>query len=354
MSQELIFTNNVFETIDSAVEAINSPSVFVIVDSNTKSFVLPRLQAMSQAVAKAHVITVPAGEEHKNIDTLAAIWNKLAELGATRKSLIINVGGGTVTDIGAFAASTFQRGLRFFNIPTSLLGAVDASVGGKTGINLGQLKNQVGLFSEAELVIVSSVFFNTLPMTELRSGYAEMLKHGLIESQAAYDRLLGYEVGNLDPDRLLDLLRESVLVKKRIVDHDPTEQGLRRALNLGHTAGHAFESLALRRRSPMPHGYAVAWGLVVAMILSHIKLGFPSDELHRTAQYVRSEYGAFSFTCDDYPGLLAAMSRDKKNEIPGTLNFTLLKSPGNVMIDNLITQEEISAALDIYRDLMGV
>lgn len=354
MSQQLIFTNHVADALDSAVKAMSPTGVYIIVDSNTKNQVLARLQSMSAAARDAHVITVFPGEAYKSVETLAMIWEKLAQLGATRKSLVVNLGGGVITDMGAFAAATFKRGMEFINIPTSLLGAVDASVGGKTGINMAGIKNNVGLFKEAALVIVSTVFFNTLTATQLRSGYAEMLKHGLIESSQVYNRLLGIDITHTDPDRMLELLRESVLIKQRIVDQDPTEQGLRRALNLGHTAGHAFESLALQRQSPIPHGYAVAWGIVVAMILSNLHLGFPSAELHRTAQYVRREYGAFAFDCDDYQALLGFMAQDKKNDTPGSYNFTLLKDVGHVVTDNAVEASDIRTALDIYRDLMGL
>lgn len=357
MNQELLFTNHVAEAIDSIVtHAGNSaaPKVFVLVDSNTESFVLPRMQMMSKAVATAGIITTHPGDENKNLDALTAIWQHLSDKGGTRSSVLINLGGGMVTDMGAFAASTFKRGIDFINVPTTLLGAVDASVGGKTGINFNGLKNEIGVFSSARTVIISTIFFNTLPLTELRSGYAEMLKHGMIASADAFHRLLGYRVEELDPERLLDLLKESVTVKGDIVAADPTEQGIRRALNLGHTAGHAFESLALERKSPIPHGYAVAYGLVVAAVISHMKLGFPSDEVHKIASYIRANYGAFAISCDDYPRLLELMSHDKKNTTPDAVNFTLLRKLGDVVTDNTVSTGDITAALDIYRDLLGL
>lgn len=354
MNQELLFTNHVAEAIDTLVEAVNPPTLFVLVDNNTKSFVLPRMQMMSKAIGSAEVITTYPGDDNKTLEALASIWKVLGERGATRRSMLVNLGGGMVTDMGAFAASTFKRGIDFINVPTTLLGAVDASVGGKTGINFNGLKNEIGLFNTARLVIISTMFFNTLPRTELRSGYAEMLKHGMIESPEVYHRLLGYRVEELDPERLLDLLRESVMVKSRIVSKDPTEQGLRRALNLGHTAGHAFESLAMERKSPIPHGYAVAYGLVVAAVLSHIKLGFPTDEVQKLAAYVRENYGAFAVDCDDYPELLRLMSHDKKNATTDAINFTLLRNIGDVVVDNAITPADVTAALDLYRDLLGL
>lgn len=353
-SQELIFTNNVGDTIDAIVDKCAPAKVFVLVDVNTATFVLPRLQALSKAVDAATVITVKAGDMHKNLDSTQAIWKRLGEEGATRHSLLINVGGGVVTDMGAFAAATFKRGIPFINLPTTLLGAVDASVGGKTGINFGNLKNEIGVFRQADAVIVSTLFFNTLTSEELRSGYAEMLKHALLKDEASVDALLEAHVADIDPDTLLQLLRDSVLVKKNVVDTDPEEKGIRKALNLGHTAGHAFESLALERKSPIPHGYAVAYGLVTDLVLSHTRLSFPSAQLHRFASYIKENYAGFTFSCDDYPRLINLMRHDKKNLSSDSINFTLLKNIGDVQIDCVVGEEDIKTALDITRDLLGI
>lgn len=354
INQELIFTNKVGAILDQIIAGINPRKVFVLVDVNTASFVLPRLQEMSAAVAAADIITCRAGDMYKNLDSVTAIWKRLSDSGCTRDSLLVNVGGGVVTDMGAFAAATFKRGIHFVNVPTTLLGAVDASVGGKTGVNFGNLKNQIGVFRQAESVIISTVFFNTLTGQELRSGYAEMLKHGLLKDEDTFDRLIDKHVEDLDAETLLGLLKESVLVKKQVVDNDPEEKGLRKSLNLGHTAGHAFETLALERKSPIPHGYAVAYGLVTELVLSHMKLGFPSDTLHRFAGYVNNVYGPFEFTCDDYPRLLEYMRHDKKNSSADAINFTLLSAIGDVKIDCIIPDDDIKAAFDITRDLMGI
>lgn len=348
----LIFTNDVAGAIDTFAGTYSPTKVFVIVDYNTSAFVLPRLQAESETISGATVITVKAGDMNKNLDSLQTIWRGLAAGGCTRRSLIVNLGGGVVTDMGAFAAATFKRGVTFINVPTTLLGAVDASVGGKTGINWGGFKNQIGTFADAALVVVSTTFFNTLNTEELRSGYAEMLKHALLESQTMLDEILACNVTDIDPDALLELLEKSVGVKKKIVDADPTEKSLRRVLNLGHTAGHAFESLALERKSPIPHGYAVAWGLIPALVLSHTRLGFPSATLHTVAAYVRENYGTFSFSCKDYPALLSYMAGDKKNDAQGRVNFTLLRAVGEPVIDNILDAKEIETALDITCDLL--
>ena len=352
--QELIFTNSVAQAIDKAVEQINPSNVFVLVDINTERHVLQQLRKQSAILAKAMPITVKDGDEHKNLESLTYIWECLCDNGATRNSLLINLGGGVITDMGAFAAATFKRGIHFINVPTTLLAAVDAAVGGKTGINFNGLKNEIGAFSEAQVVIISTAFFGSLPHEELLSGFAEMLKHGLISNEDAYNRLLAYDISSAPTsDALLNLLQESVEVKRRIVKEDPTEKGIRRALNLGHTIGHAFESLALMRDTPIPHGYAVAWGLVAELVLSNMYLEFPSAQLTTLAQYIYENYGAIDITCNDYPTLLQLMHHDKKNH-SNEINFTMLEGVGKIKIDCTASEEDIKTALDIFRDLMHI
>ena len=255
-----------------------------------------------------------------------------------------------VTDLGGFAASTFKRGINYINIPTTLLAMVDASVGGKTGINFRGLKNEIGVFSNASTVILDTQFLKTLDAENICSGYAEMLKHGLISNEKMWAELVNFELGSLNPDvsSLKRMLADSVSVKERIVTEDPTEQGIRKALNLGHTIGHAFESLALLRK-PVLHGYAVAWGLVCELYLSSIKTGFPTDKLHQTVGFIKAHYGKMTITCDDYPTLLELMKHDKKN-VADTINFTLLGGIGDIRINQTATKEEIYEALDFYRE----
>ncbi len=349
--QELIFTNRVAAALDRLTAEMGDIRLFILTDDNTRRLVLPLLSRQSSAAARAYPITVPPGDVNKNLGSLSAIWTVLQQGGANRKSVMINLGGGMITDMGGFAASTFKRGIRFINIPTTLLSAVDAAVGGKTGINFNGLKNEVGVFNEADAVIISTCYFSTLPREELLSGYAEMLKHGLIDSRDSYDRLLSCRIADADPERLLALLRESVMVKRRIVKEDPHENGIRRALNVGHTAGHAFESLAMRRGHPVPHGYAVAWGCVVELVLSHMLTRFPSAELHRFSIYIYENYGAPDISCGDYNELLELMHHDKKNT-GRDINFTLLADVGHILIDRTAGEDDIKTALDIFRDLM--
>lgn len=352
MLQPLIFTNKVEAALEKLIADRAPSGVFILTDTNVRDAVVVPLQKASAQLASVPVITIDAGDCNKSLEQLAAVWASLNRLGATRHSLLINIGGGMVTDLGAFAAATYMRGMKFVNLPTTLLAAVDASVGGKTGINFQGIKNLIGVFREADTVVISSRFFATLPAAELRSGYAEMLKHGLLNGADEFNELIEKDVAEFSADELLSLVEKNVTVKRRIVLEDPTENGIRRALNLGHTAGHAFESLKLDSPEPLPHGYAVAFGMVTELVLSHLHAGFPSDLLYRFAHYVKEVYGTLPFTCADYDHLLALMAHDKKNASADAVNFTLLRAPGQPVIDNIIPSDEIRAALDITLDLL--
>ena len=365
MQQQLIFTNSPGRAVDNVLAKAGvltadrsaAPGrVFVIADVNTAAYVLPELRRQSRTLADATLITVKAGDVNKNIDAAQAIWRELDRGGATRRSVVVNVGGGVVTDLGGFAAATFMRGIRAVNVPTTLLAAVDASVGGKTGINFGGIKNEIGTFTEPLASVISTCFFATLPPREMLSGYGEMLKHALLRGGDALARLLEYspDTADIAPDRLLALIEDSVAVKREVVEADFRESGRRKVLNLGHTAGHAFEALSLKRQSPLPHGYAVAHGLVVALVLSYLRFGYPQARVHQLADYVRMHYGTLSFTCDDYPALLALMSHDKKNTAADRFNFVRLDADGRPHIDEATTPDEVRNALDIYRDLTGI
>lgn len=347
--QEVIFSNDIDFALNSILKERKYNKIFLLTDTNVDQLVLPKFPSIKY-FSDAIKIVIKSGDINKDVTALSNVWKQLGELGATRHSLIINLGGGVVSDLGGFAAATFKRGIDFINIPTTLLSSVDAAVGGKTGINFNGLKNEIGVFKEAIAVIISTCFFSSLPLEEIKSGYAEMIKHGLLSNKESYDKLLKYNFSSYDSSELLELLKESVEVKRKIVIEDPYEKGLRRALNLGHTAGHAFESYAMKRSQPIPHGYAVAWGLVVELILSNMKLNFDSKLLHQTASYIYDNYGAFPITCDDYDALITIMHHDKKSD-HGELNFTLLKDIGDIEINSEVSEEEVKSALDIYRDL---
>ena len=398
MAQKVIFSEQLERTLETAIGECHPDRLFVLTDDNTSRLCWPVVKDYG-CLAAAQLITIPAGDEHKNLTSLSHVWEQLQQGGATRHSLMVCMGGGMVTDLGGFAASTFKRSIAFINIPTTLLAMVDASVGGKTGINFCGLKNEVGVFSEAQAVIICTRFLQTLDMQNVLSGYAEMLKHGLISNKEHWAELLRFPIESLnrqnaenssdgqDPSGgLASLLARSVAVKERIVEADPHEQGLRKALNLGHTIGHAIEEWSFKPTKPTPnpsrgegslgtlsgvkanqaplpsggdgggssspllHGYAVAYGLVGELYLSAVKCHFPTDRLRQTVQFVREHYGTPAITCNDYPALLRLMTHDKKNTAC-TINFTLLSDIGELQLNQSATDEEICEALDFLREM---
>jgi len=347
--QKVIISQQLEEALSAAIADCRPDRVAILTDDTTHELCLP-LVAGFDCMQQASVIVIPSGDQHKELQSVLHVWTELQRIGATRHSLLVNLGGGMVTDLGGFAASTFKRGIHLVNIPTTLLSMVDASVGGKTGFNFGGLKNEIGVFRNASSVILDTVFLKTMDRQNLLSGYAEMLKHGLIHTPAMLADLLTFDIEQPDLAELQRMVAESVQVKQRIVLEDPTEQGLRKALNLGHTVGHAFESLALQRQ-PVLHGYAVAWGLVCELYLSCVKTGFPTDRMRQCVRFIFDHYGRMPITCDDYPTLLELMTHDKKN-VAGRINFTLLASVGDLRLDQTATQSEIEEALDFYREGM--
>ena len=348
MKQDVIIADNLERCLAEAVGKVEHDRLFVLTDTTTKQLCWPVVQ--NYAVMKdAIMITIQPTDEAKTIETLATVWTSLQKGGATRHSLMINLGGGMVTDLGGFAASTFKRGMAYINIPTTLLSQVDASVGGKTGINFGGLKNEIGVFNCANSVILSSTFLRTLDTENMLSGYAEMLKHGLLSSKENWAELLTFDITTPDYATLQNLVAKSVAIKEQIVKEDPTEKGIRKALNLGHTAGHAIESLALKEGRTILHGYAVAWGLLMELYLSARKCGFPAKEMHQMEAYIKEHYGKFLYDCKHYETLYNFMSHDKKNQ-GGNINFTLLGGIGDIRINQTASQDEIEEMLDYYRE----
>lgn len=346
----LIFTKKPGEELLTYWETAGKPQTIFVTDSNTCA--LTRKLALTGLLADCPVITVPAGDENKNLESLTHIWKELQTHNATRKSLIVNIGGGMITDLGGFAAATFKRGLRFVNIPTTILAAVDAATGGKTGINFAGLKNEIGCFRNADHVIISDIFYSTLPAPERLSGYGEMLKHALLSGEPLLYETLKLDILAPHCSDMLAAVKRSVQVKKKIVDDDPYENGLRKSLNLGHTAAHAYESLAMAKGKPIAHGIAVAWGLITDLVLSKLLLAADSAWLYKLADKIAETYPAPNFTCDDYPQLLEFMRHDKKNASPTGINFTLLRQPGQPELNCIADTDNIVAALDITRDLL--
>lgn len=349
--QEVIICHNLNENLSKAIAKCPYDKLFILVDTHTRELCMPILYEFD-CMKGLELICLDPGDEHKNLEYLAWVWEELGNRGASRHSLLINLGGGMVTDLGGFAASTFKRGIKYINIPTTLLAMVDASVGGKTGINFNGLKNEIGVFSPAESVLIDAGFLKSLDTRNLLSGYAEMLKHGLISTEEHWAELLNFDFSNIDYKVLQTLVGKSVQIKEDIVEQDPYEKGIRKALNLGHTIGHAFESLALEMQHPVLHGYAVAWGIVCELYFSHLKVGFPKDKLRQTIQFIKEHYGTMAFDCKQYERLYEFMKHDKKNSA-GIINFTLLAEIGNIQINQSATKEEIFEMLDFYRESMG-
>lgn len=384
MQQQIIISNDIEHDLATAVAGSEHDRVFVLTDDTTHECCLPKVAALL-AQYDAVPITIAHGDQHKTLAALGDVWTALQQGGATRHSLLINLGGGMITDLGGFAAATFKRGINFINIPTTLLAMVDAAVGGKTGINFGGLKNEIGAFADARFVIINTCFLDTLDAENLCSGYAEMLKHALISDERMWAEHVNFDLSQPDLAELQRMVAESIAVKERIVAEDPHEHGIRKALNFGHTIGHALEEFALQqaggavvsarllplarartapenkstpgdavvsispKNRPLLHGYAVAFGLIGELYMSARKADFPTERLHQTARFIRENYAQTEFTCNDYPTLLNLMRHDKKNT-SGVINFTLLHNIGNIRINQTATDEEICEALDFIRE----
>lgn len=352
MQQRVIISQDIEHDLAQAIAETEHDRVFVLTDDITQECCLPKVTALLTK-HNATTITIRHDDTNKTLATLADVWTALQRGGATRHSLLVNLGGGMVTDLGGFAAATFKRGIHFINIPTTLLAMVDAAVGGKTGINFGGLKNEVGAFANARYVIVNTCFLDTLDTANLCSGYAEMLKHSLISNAQMWAEHVNFDILQPDLAELQRMVAASIAVKERIVADDPHEHGIRKALNFGHTVGHALEEFSMQQSTTPPgillHGYAVAFGLIGELYISARKAGFPTARLHQTARFIRENYGAVAFTCDDYPTLLNLMRHDKKNTAD-TINFTLLHDIGDIRINQTATDEEIREALDFIRE----
>ncbi len=384
MQQRVIISQDIEHDLAQAIAETENDRVFVLTDDITQECCLPKV-AVLFAKHNATTITIRHDDTNKTLATLADVWTALQRGGATRHSLLVNLGGGMVTDLGGFAAATFKRGINFINIPTTLLAMVDAAVGGKTGINFGGLKNEVGAFANARYVIVNTCFLDTLDTANLCSGYAEMLKHSLISNAQMWAEHVNFDILQPDLAELQRMVAASIAVKEHIVADDPHEHGIRKALNFGHTIGHALEEFSMQQqggavvstaptkqeapkgdavvsaqllplakartapKNTLLHGYAVAFGLIGELYISARKAGFPTARLHQTARFIRENYGAVAFTCDDYPTLLNLMRHDKKNT-SDTINFTLLHDIGDIRINQTATDEEIREALDFIRE----
>ena len=351
-AQKVVICKELKAELQDFLAAMNYDKLFILTDTNTQKKCFPLLKDVP-AFRNAPVITVEAGDTHKSLEQVSHIWSRLSNEGASRNSLLVNLGGGMVTDMGGFAGATFKRGLHTVNIPTTLMASVDAAVGGKTGINFNGLKNEIGSFYPPECVFIDCEFLRTLDRDNLLSGYAEMIKHALISSMDTYASVMLFDLdAEMDYAFLNRMVAQSVAVKERIVKEDPKEHGIRKALNFGHTIGHAYESLSFKKGNPLLHGHAVAAGIISELYLSHKLCDFPVDKLSQVVYYIKEYYPAFIFDCKDYDTLYELMTHDKKNEA-GIINFTLLAGIGDVRINQQVEKGKILESLDFYRESFG-
>lgn len=319
-------------------------NIFVFADRNTSEACLPVFRAMLDDFSGFDLIETDPGEENKNIDFCIGIWKTLLDFGADRKCLIINLGGGVITDMGGFVASTYKRGVDFINIPTTLLSQVDASVGGKTGIDIDNVKNMVGTFSLPQAVFIEAEFLKTVPKREMLSGFAEMIKHGLIADREYYLKLKDTDYKKIST---ADIHR-SVEIKNEVVTADPQEKGVRKILNFGHTIGHAVESYSLSKdKKSLTHGEAIAIGMICEAYLSHKNSTLTAEELAEIRLYISSVYPKYKIKEKSFDQLSVLMQSDKKNE-HGNIMFSLLQSIGSCAYNCRVSESDIRECLEYY------
>lgn len=343
------FNTNCYTNLNEQIANNNYSGIFILVDENTHEHCYPMFIPMLETDISIEIIEIPAGESFKTIATCFDIWKVLSDLNGDRKSLIINLGGGVITDLGGFVASCFKRGVDFINVPTTLLAMVDASVGGKNGVDLDNLKNQIGVINPANQVLIDTTYLATLPQNQMRSGLAEMLKHGLIQSEQYWSKMK--DLANLTVSDLDQLIYESVQIKNKVVTTDPNENGLRKTLNFGHTLGHAIESYFLENenKEELLHGEAVAIGMILACFISEKQCGFPTSKLEDVTKTLLNTFQKVNISPDDYAAIIDLMKYDKKNT-HGNINFVLLSDIGETKIDCKVANDTIIEAFKYYEN----
>jgi len=330
----------------SLLDKYSDVKKIIVSDDNTSEHCVPFLISNYDGLAEAEVVILPAGEENKSLAIVANVWELLTEYGLGRHDLIINVGGGVVTDMGGFIASCYKRGMQFINIPTSLLSMVDASIGGKTGVNLDHYKNQIGVFNDPEAVYIDPIFLSTLESNELLSGYAEMIKHGLIHSTDLFNKVI--EQLDIPFELELELLKESIQVKNEVVKRDPLEGGERKILNFGHTIGHVIEGFMLGSEG-MTHGHAVGIGMVFEAYLSTKKGKLSQEEFKIIESAILDVFPVPTFSNDDIQSMTALLTNDKKNK-GGKILCCLLEKIGECTFDHEISEQEVTEVFLHYKN----
>lgn len=348
-SNRVYFNELAYHKLESHISSSAYSNIYILVDENTERYCLQHFyNSLENDSYKFKVLTIKAGEIHKTIETCISLWQYLTDHNADRKSLLINLGGGVITDLGGFVACTFKRGINYINIPTSLLAMVDASVGGKTGVDFGVLKNQIGVISNAEMVIVDNTYLKTLPKEHMVSGFAEMLKHGLIYDKEYWNSLISLK--ELDYKVLNNFIYRSIEIKHKIVSQDPNENGLRKILNYGHTIGHAIESyfLDVKDRRTLLHGEAIAIGLIVEAFVSSKLLGLDNAELNQIKTTILTWFKKEMIFDSDFQSIIELMRFDKKNS-HGKIKYVLLENIGKAKIDMEADINIVKEGLKFYR-----
>ena len=346
---KIYISTDIQAILSKVLNEYRKKKLFLIVDENTKNQCLPRIESIIE-YTNYILVEIESGEQNKSIKTLEKVWQVFTQNGADRNSLLINIGGGIIGDLGGFAASTFKRGMDFINIPTTLLSQVDASVGGKTGINFLGLKNEIGVFNHPKHVIIDSSFIKTLDKQNILSGWAEMLKHTLISDEKDWKNLIVHDIKQTGFKELNKLIARSINIKNYFVEKDPREKGIRKALNFGHTFGHAFESLFMNTSNEILHGEAVAHGMICEVYLSNKICGFPEDKMNQVVRYLLHIYPKLNISELDFEKLFDLTRHDKKNE-GVNINFTLLEDFGKIKINTNCTKEDIFETLNWYTTL---
>ncbi len=344
------FGNECYNALNTYLSSANHSKICILVDNNTHEYCLSLFMSKIEGEYDIEVIEIEAGEIHKNIETCSGVWNALAELGMDRKSLLINLGGGVITDLGGFIACTYKRGINYINIPTSLLAMVDASVGGKTGVDLGNLKNMVGVISESEMVLIDTEYLHTLPINQMCSGFAEILKHGLIQDRQYWNTIS--DLSQLQLEDLDTMIYDSVVIKNNIVKKDPTEQNIRKYLNFGHTLGHAIESFYLTHpeKPTLLHGEAIAIGMIMESFLSTEVSSLTKDELEEITTIILATFSKIDIDPEDYKAIIELLIYDKKNE-NGNVYFVLLNTIGEAKYNCTVPEELVFKAFDYYASI---
>jgi len=343
------FQKDAYSKLNKYILNSKVSTLFILVDENTKIHCLPILLQELSTKKSIQIIEIEAGEIFKNIDTCTLVWNILIKQHADRESLLLNLGGGVITDLGGFGASTFKRGINFINIPTTLLSMVDASVGGKTGVDLGVLKNQIGMFSNPKMVVIDTRYLKTVSTREIRSGLAEIIKYSLTFDKELWNELK--ELNILKINMLNTLIYRSIVIKNEVVLKDPKEKGIRKVLNFGHTLGHAIESffLASKNKENLTHGEAIAVGIITETYISNKLLNFPSEKLKLIKQTILSIYNKIAIDTSDYNGIIELLIHDKKN-VNGQVNFVLLTNYEEFKLNCIVKTDLIMDALNYYKE----